>query len=346
MIKGDKMFKALKARRLSSMGQRLLSMGRPGEGMDYLEGAVRLTPEDVGLRIQYARGHAASGNFDDAVIEIQKAGQSDPENPALPLFSGIFHFDMMKYERAIEDFRECLGKKPSNLLATNYRDLALYASGAKKSALASFRTSKISCNIGFLSRFCALFETEMHGKARDLSSEVATQRNAGRKGEKPGYFERRRILRSGIRSLEKKDFPSAVRDFGLLIEHEPGHATACFGLALALTELSRLEQAKNLILDYLDVRGEMPEPPLVAWLGRLYIMLRDYDKGISILSRVPREGPEDYNVNYFTALGYLFRGDRKKAFEYFERAFRFYFVDTFEDCFKPLFEKVTGAKFP
>jgi dolichol-phosphate mannosyltransferase len=290
--------------------------------------------------IQQSRLFVEARCFKDAEERLCKARDLAPENPAVPLFLGILRYESGDYEEALRCFDDCLLIEPVNQLARNFRALSLYRAGRKKESLKEFSSQWLEQNSDFLSRFCSLFEKELLTPPIDAPPlEIPLAGNESI-GDNADSRKTRRLFSIAVRSMEKKDFKAASTLFQRILEHNPDHVSALYGYALVLMESARYRESQRLLLDYFERKSGNLEPPLVVLLGRIYILLGKFEAGIRILKTVPLEGPEDYCVHYNLGLGYLFQGDEMTARSFFKKAFRYYFVDTWEDCIKPLQEKI------
>jgi arylsulfatase A-like enzyme/Flp pilus assembly protein TadD len=72
---------------LNLLGQTLLEMGRPSEGLVLLRRAVDLAPEDLALRLQHARAAEAAGELGEAEQSLRAAADLEPcgEKPHIKL---------------------------------------------------------------------------------------------------------------------------------------------------------------------------------------------------------------------------------------------------------------------
>jgi len=339
----------IKAEILSAKAQKLLARNQPAKALLLLEKAARLSPDNPRILVPYSCALARDGKMEESEQKLLHAKSASPDNPSILLFLGILYYDQKRFREALDCFETCLKKQPANQLARNFRALTLFALGRKMEAIQALKNEHLEHHIPFLSRLCALLELEMHQSA-SLPEEKPSGLFSGKPeslappaspgDKKPlGYFAGKKMMRIAIKTLNNKDYDAALRLFHTLLSQDPDNPTAAFGLVIALTEKGLYEEARDILIHYLDRKKGSPEPALVAWLGRLYILLCEYDRGIALLKSVSVEGPVDYNINYYLALGYLFPGNAFLAFHYFDRAFRYYYVDTLEDCLLPLVQK-------
>lgn len=302
--------------------------------------SVETSTRDHRYLIQYSRTLIEEKRFHEAEQRLIKARDLAPQNPAVPLFFGILRYDSGQYNEAIRCFEDCIAKTPANQLARNFYALSLYQAGRKKEAFREFSSQWLEQNSDFLSRFCSLFEREIRQSQTDAPLPETPVAGIDELQSKADSRNIRTLFSAAVQSMEKNDFKAALALFREILHRNPNHVSAVYGCAFALVELSRYRESQKLLLDYFEAKSGKPEFPLVVLLGRIYIFLGRSDIGIGILKTVPVEGPEDYCVHYNLGLGYLFKGDEMEARRFFKKAFRYYFVDTWEDCIKPLQEKI------
>jgi|GEM_PF-1459117 len=344
--------KVLKAEHFSAIGQKLLNDNQPGSAFEYFRKAAALCSENPRILIPYARCLSQLDETGEALDILDRAQKAEPGNPAPQIFMGIIHYDTGEFAKALDHFNACLHKAPSNQLARNFRALLFFALGKKKEAVRLLSSSWLEHNLDFLSRFCALFEMECRKQELEqsespLKEEISVPVSMPNPNpeepitneKKQGRRQQKRILASAIKALDNKDPKFAFRNFQLLLKQNPSHATATFGAAIALAEMKHYKEARDLVIDYFDRKENSFEPALLAWLGRIYIFLGDFEKANRILRAISIEGPDDFHVFYYLALSLLFQGEKKQALRAFKKSFRLYFVDTLEDCFKPLLKK-------
>lgn len=90
-----------------------------------------------------------------------------------------------------------------------------------------------------------------------------------------------------------------------------------FRLAQTFEQSGEFEQAKSI---YEDLFKSQPNnPTYLEALNNIYILLKDYDKSIQLLTNIVSSKPQ--NVNYYGMLGntYYTKGDTTKAFETWEK---------------------------
>lgn len=90
-----------------------------------------------------------------------------------------------------------------------------------------------------------------------------------------------------------------------------------FRLAQTFEQSGEFEQAKNI---YEDLYKSQPNnPTFLEALNNIYLLLKDYDNSIQLMSNIISSSPN--NVNYYGMLGntYYTKGDTTKAFETWEK---------------------------
>lgn len=337
----------LESGKLSRSGQKMLHQGFPEESIILLEKARLANPDDPRLDIQCSRSLNRVGRIQDAGMLLEESMNRHPGHPVLPLFYGINLYDMGRFKEAVSAFALCLERNPGNILAENYRALALYASGNKKPALDFFQQKRPDNNVEFLARFCSLFENEIYQNMQedcpeeliDCVEKIFSHNESG-PSSSLGYFRRKSLFRKGVKSYDDNNYRRAFYYFKTICEREPDNGNAAFGMTVSLFELGCWDSARNILLYILSGKPSEPNPVAASWLGRVYIYIGEIEKGMKILQSIPLEGPDDFNIHYFMATGYLFKGENEKARMLFEQAFVYYAADTIEDCLNPLLERI------
>lgn len=275
------------------------------------------------------------------LIQKQERFPNDtPDNPAAPFFEGILLYDAGLFDEAINAFDESLKRCSLNSLVRHYRALAQFAAGHRSEALSFFAKSRtLENNIGFLARFCCLFEGEVHKlKSPPQPPLERTQSPAGSLCR----AKRKTISKESFAALDSKDYAKVVELLYVLYDDNPKNIMNLYHLILALAELGRYEEAKERLLDFAERGAGEQNPLFISLMGWFYAYyLEDYERGISLLKSVPLEGPDDYGINYSLGVACRLANDRKASLEYFTRAFRYYYVDSLENL-RLLIEKTSS----
>jgi len=317
-----------------------MDAGRMEGALALFTHAASMAPQNPRVLIPCAGALAGSGRKMEAETLLKKACDVDAGNPAPLIFLGILYYDMERFEEAIAAFNECLKRQPRNALARSYRALAQFASGERGEALGFFRKSGVlESNVGFLARFCLLFENEL--LVKEGASSPVGEEPPSNAGIPLRSSERREILKSSMKCLDSGDYASAARSFRTLYERGFHTTEVVFYLALSLMELGHYERAKTIILEHLRKETDSPDPHLMVLLAKAYLFLREFERGFALLKAVPVQGPDDYNVTYSLGIAHLLSGDREQAQKWFVRAFRNYYIDTMQGNLLPLVKKIS-----
>lgn len=106
--------------------------------MEY-EVALKMRPDDGGLRALYAEALSRSGEADLSVDQMARAAGSAPDDPKVYFRMGNVYRDQKKYDQAIGAYRRALDLDPSDKFAHNNLGVVYMEKGDYASAVRSFK---------------------------------------------------------------------------------------------------------------------------------------------------------------------------------------------------------------
>jgi DNA-binding winged helix-turn-helix (wHTH) protein/TolB-like protein/Tfp pilus assembly protein PilF len=122
----------------------------------------------------------------------------------------------------------------------------------------------------------------------------------------------------GLIAYYRRAYPEAIARYQGVLEIEPEFSQALLGLALALSQAGRHDEAVT-ILDELVVRSRRA-PPALAALGFACARAGDTDRAHEILDELLAVSRERYVPAYYVGGIYTGLGDTERAFEWMFRA--------------------------
>jgi len=123
---------------------------------------------------------------------------------------------------------------------------------------------------------------------------------------------------SGLIAYYRRDFPEAITRYRRVLEIDPGFSQAHLGLALALSQADRHDEA-TAILEELAARSRRA-PPALAALGYACGRAGQLERARAIRDELLGTASERYVPAYYLAGVALAVGDRNQAFEWLFRA--------------------------
>jgi tetratricopeptide (TPR) repeat protein len=123
---------------------------------------------------------------------------------------------------------------------------------------------------------------------------------------------------SGLIAYYRREFPEAIARYRRVLEVDPGFSQAHLGLALALSQADRHDEA-TAILEDLAERSHRA-PPALAALGYACGRAGQLERARAIRDELLGTAAERYVPAYYLAGVALAVGDRNQAFEWLFRA--------------------------
>ena len=123
---------------------------------------------------------------------------------------------------------------------------------------------------------------------------------------------------SGLIAYYRRDFPEAIARYQRVLEIDPGFSQALLGLALALSQIDRHDEAIAILGEL--VEGSHRAPPAVAALGYACGRAGQSERARAIRDELLAVAAQRYVPAYYLAGVALAVGDHDQAFEWLFRA--------------------------
>lgn len=337
--------------------ERFLSEKRFDEAIELLKEMQEKKGFKPDIILRLANAYQASGDLAKTEEIFQDGVRHFPKNSVLLFNLGKFYIDNEKYEPAAECFERCIQLNPQNLLAHSYLGITLFALTKYDEAVKIFKEHGIETNNEFLARFSCIVETGI-AKNPELFPEASAallwvensplyrlytslaDKSLWRSILKP--FIVRKLLKKAEKIMFAGNFEGTHQILDRLLQISPANEHALLGKAVAFFEQKKYEQSRELFIKLIEIKGDYP--PFIAQIGICSYFLGEYENAKNIFEKIPTDGPEDYNAYYYSALIALSTSNKEKAMELFKIAHSRFFVDTSEQCLKPLLGRVLRFK--
>lgn len=252
------------------LGLMRLSQGRHKEACDYLEQAVRISPNEIGALMNYGMALSAAGRAENALEMFDRVLAVQPDLVEALYNRGVALAGVMRFEMAVEAYDRALviqpemaaaqlnravaltalgrlddavaaydrllAMQPGNVMALNHRGLAKRMLGRAAEALADYDRA-LSLKPDFIeamyNRGVALLDLERAADALVMFDAVA------------GAYENNAELwnNRGVALWNLKRPDEALLSYERALQLEPGFAEAWGNRGLALRDMSRFEEA-------------------------------------------------------------------------------------------------------
>jgi len=296
-------------------------------------------------QLSEARELGLKGDFEQAVILVEKIIQDDPDVIDAYFTLGNLYFKEGKFEEALESFFKALERKPDDAftainIANSYISMGDFDE-AEKFLLdiidALPPDSQIHFILGNINYFQKEYEEALknYKKCQELNPSSASAYNAiggiyviqGNLDEAENYLQKAVDLNPQLRNLhynlaqlyeEKDDLQQAIKEYQAELENIPHNFRASFNLSRIYRILGQTEDEQK----YLEKTREInPNFPLsYFYLARIYLNQgENYDEAIFLAKRGIELKPEkkDLPLGYFLLADLYNRiGDSVKSSEY------------------------------
>lgn len=102
----------------------LANSGRITESIPWFERAIEQRPEDATLRLAFGRALQRAGNSFDAELQLTRAVELDPADPAAPFYLGLFYEsrEPPQLDAAREWYQRAIDADPDSVIAGQATD--------------------------------------------------------------------------------------------------------------------------------------------------------------------------------------------------------------------------------
>lgn len=254
----------------------------------------------IALENEHSATPGDVGQLQQAIDELSRAAQLDPQNALAELELGKALAAAGRDEDAVQHFEQALKLSPSFIDADNELAMALQRTGAVQDAIPLFEkvVAAQPQNTAALSNLAlALVQT---GKAKDAVAYI--QRVLGIAPNDPGAHQ---IL--GVAYLQQSNVDDALREFRAALAVTPDSPQLHYNLGLALKLKDDLPDAVKELEEAARLDPESPDAPYT--LGILYMQTGRFDEAVKNLTQSLARRPG--NGDGWAVLGSVYRQQSK-----------------------------------
>jgi tetratricopeptide (TPR) repeat protein len=286
-------------------------------------GSAEATSDDPRVILQHAAILLSAGEAEEALTLLDGLQQRVPDYTPGLLYAGIAALDCGDAARAATSLGRARELDARNEVVGSYWALTHYTLGHDETAREYFARKGFSDNRGFLVRLTEWVESEWLTRGRFFAPSSVMGRPAG---EQP--VRQRGSRRRAQRAFRKKRYADVIEALTPIIERGSADAGDIYGCAVSCEMLFAYDDALNLTERLSEEDRELDA--VRALRGRCLVRLGRYAEAMDCLEHVLIIGPEDFGLNYYLGLLCLAHQERRRAREFFGRAYRDYLVDTLD----------------
>ncbi|MCX7200050.1 MAG: tetratricopeptide repeat protein [Proteobacteria bacterium] len=293
----------------------ILARRSNAEAIAHLQKFVGANPKATEARMNLARLYAAEQRLPEARLEFQRLATSFPDNSELGLAIGLLSLQLEDFETADEQFRKLLAGQPKDADTLRYY-LGRTAEGRRQfdDAIKWYRAVE-----GGDQRIPAQL-AEASVLARQGRTREARE---GLRRIVPVSLEQRTqlILTEAQVLREAKDFQGAFDLLGEALAKAPDTPDLLYDQALLAERLGRFDVAEKNLARVIDIRPDHAHAHNALGYSLADRNVR-LDEARKLIETALKLSPEDPYI--IDSMGWVFfrMGDRGKALEFLQRAYR------------------------
>lgn len=297
----------------------LQQMGRTEQALDKLKALVNANPDNVQLRLQYARALLKT-DLEHAQVQFEKLAEAAPGDEDLMMTLALIEYERGLLDAAQQRFSQLTESQSSRHTSSAHYYLGRIALNQNNDDKALVHLAQVKPGSDFLPAMAQLTELLLaRGEGKEALALLMAARN-----ELP---DDQRDLIEGLYLLEshlltsKGLLPQAVQTLTRAIEDFPESTKLFYTRAMLFTRLDQLEQAEQ---DFEHLLSIAPEnaAALNAWGYTLADRTERLDEAYEYIQRAYELTPEDPAV--IDSMGWVeyLRGNHQEALTKLKRAMK------------------------
>lgn len=307
--------------RILRQAEKLLARGQWAEACSLLEDAEKCD-SDLRLALRRAAILIETDQAELALSVLETLVEKDPSYIPARLYAGIAALESNQVRRAEGILKSAMVLAPNNEIVSCYWELTQLMLGKVSSAQKLLSSRAMPANTGFLIHLTHWVEKEWVERGRFFTPVEFSFLDVSFPPNK------RFSKRAALGAFRKRNYQQFLELVAPVVSSANPPSELLFACAFACEMLNGFRHALS-FLDRLEPEDQQADPVLAA-RGRCLVRLGQYYEALDCFEKVLIVGPEDFGLNYYLGVLCLAHGEEKRSRHFFERAYRDYFVDTFE----------------
>lgn len=307
--------------RILRRAEKLVARGQWAEACNLLENAEKCE-SDPRLALRRAAILIETEQPELALSILETLIEKEPSYIPARLYAGIAAIEANQPQRAERIFKSAMALAPTNEVVACYWELTQLMAGNISGAQKILSRRALPANSSFLIRLTLWVEREWLERGRFFAPAALN------------FFDvlsppnKRFSKRAASAAFRRRNYQQFLELAAPIVKNANAPSELLFACAFACEMVNGFHDALSL-LDRLAPEDQQADPVLAA-RGRCLVRLGHYYEALDCFEKVLIVGPEDFGLNYYLGVLCLAHGEEKRSRHFFERAYRDYFVDTFE----------------
>ncbi len=283
---------------LMMAGMAATSMGDASTGIKYYKRAGKLSSDNKYIREELAKIYLAEGDIDKAIDEL-KLNITDSDSIRTLVLLARAHLKKGESKQARNYIQQAINAKKDSPNLYTLLGVTELIGGNKDLAIAAFRNA-VNVSEDFIPAYYYLAQLEFENGSRAKAEEYFAHILELQPGNLNAMFGMAHISES------RNDIDQAVEWLKKAIKSNPGKSKPYLVLGYYYIKTKQTDEALKLVEDL----KKLPAAPDVSlYIARVYLLVGQYEKSISVLKKIKFDEKKDLEVRSELAKLYLKMGD-------------------------------------
>ena len=255
------------------IGRCLAETGRFDEALKQYKTALDLDPKNDEIMCEIARAYIQKGLGDEGLLMLDKAEERNEDNPKIFLYRGIYYYQIMQYEPAVNEFMKAVKEDPKS--PEPYIQLSLLSMNAAipsyqdKEKAVEYAKKSVDLAPNSLRALDTLANAYFFAGRHDLAEETigrALEKSPGNPVLEESLMHFRNIVKGsaeehnlkGAELMEGGDYGGAAEEFKTAITIDPEFSDGYYNLGKVYSQIKDYDQALTAYKKAIELNPDNP----------------------------------------------------------------------------------------